>query len=119
MRIQWTYIVLVGLVLSCTQQPKETADTIYTNGRIYTVNEDQPWAEAVAVKDGKFIKVGSNADVVALTGDKTTVNDLEGKFAMPGIVLVRANLVCCAQYLLDCRAEFDRQEYDRQRCRGS
>ncbi len=37
----------------------EEADTAYTNGRIYTVSEAQPWAEAVAIKDGKFEVVGS------------------------------------------------------------
>jgi len=36
------------------------ADTVYTNGKIYTVNESQPWAEVVALKDGKFLKVGTN-----------------------------------------------------------
>ena len=34
----------------------DAADTIYTNGKIYTVNESQPWAEAVALKDGKFLR---------------------------------------------------------------
>ena len=39
------------------------ADIIFKNGKIYTVNESQPWAEAVAVKDGKFVNVGSNEDI--------------------------------------------------------
>ena len=61
------------------------ADTVYTNGKIYTVNATQPWAEAVAIKDGKFIAVGSADDVAAATGDGTNVVDLGGAFAMPGI----------------------------------
>ena len=40
-----------------------SADVAYTNGKIYTVNDAQPWAEAVAIKDGKFLLVGSNSDV--------------------------------------------------------
>ena len=44
------------------------ADTVYKNGKIYTVNEKAPWAEAVAIKDGKFIAAGSNADVETLMG---------------------------------------------------
>ena len=63
----------------------EMADTVYTNGKIYTVNEVQPWAEAVAIKDGKFIAVGSSTDVAALIGDGAKVIDLMGGFAMPGI----------------------------------
>lgn len=63
-----------------------SADVIYTNGRIYTVNDAQPWVEAVAIKDGRFLVVGSNADVAAVTGDGTEVVDLDGAFVMPGIV---------------------------------
>ena len=61
------------------------ADVVYTNGKIYTVNEAQPWAEAVAIYGGKFLAVGSANDVVAVTGDSTEVVDLAGAFAMPGI----------------------------------
>jgi predicted amidohydrolase YtcJ/ketosteroid isomerase-like protein len=64
---------------------KSTTDTVYTNGKIYTVNEAQPWAEAVAIRDGKFIKVGSNGEIKALVGEGTQVIDLEGKFVMPGV----------------------------------
>jgi len=63
----------------------QVADTVYTNGKIYTVNEAQPWAEAVAIKDGKFIAVGSVDDVAAVIGDGSEVVDLAGAFAMPGI----------------------------------
>jgi predicted amidohydrolase YtcJ len=61
------------------------ADTVYINGRIYTVNEAQPWVEAVAIAGGKFAAVGSNAEIEALVGDKTRLIDLEGDFAMPGL----------------------------------
>ena len=62
------------------------ADTVYTNGRIYTVDEAQPWVEAVAIKDGRFIAVGSTEDVSAVTGSDTEVIDLGRAFAMPGLV---------------------------------
>ncbi len=78
--------VLTTLLVGCAQPPSgEIADTVYTNGKIYTVDEAQPRAEAVAIKDGKFLVVGSNADVEAVTGDATDVVDLGGAFAMPGI----------------------------------
>ena len=48
----------------------------FVHGKFYTVNEAQPWAEAVAIKDGKFLVVGSNADVEAVTGEGTEVVDL-------------------------------------------
>ena len=83
--------VIVPLALclfagACAPQPQsEMANAVYTNGRIYTVNEAQPWAEAVAIKDGKFLVVGSNADVEAVTPKGTEVVDLGGAFVMPGI----------------------------------
>jgi len=82
-------VIFLFLLVSCSKQ--ETADTIYINGKIYTVNEAQLWAEAVAIKDGKFIKVGSNAEVEVLSGENTKVIDLNGQFVMPGIVDMHAH----------------------------
>ena len=41
----------------------EMADIILTNGKIYTGNSDQPWAEALAIKDGLLLSVGSSEEV--------------------------------------------------------
>ena len=80
-------VALTMIVAGCADRPAgEIADVVYANGRIYTVNEAQPWAEAVAIKDGRFLMVGSTADVEAVIGDATEVIDLEGDFAMPGVV---------------------------------
>jgi hypothetical protein len=79
-------VILLGvLIFGGPVTRSSNADAIYTNGKIYTVNEKQPWADAVAIKDGKFIAVGKKADVEKTKGDKTDVIDLEGKFAMPGL----------------------------------
>ena len=77
--------VAITLILFGSVAQAQVADTVYTNGKIYTVNERQPWVEAVAIKDGKFIGVGSVADVKKLTGRDTEVIDLNGSFVMPGI----------------------------------
>lgn len=89
--ISIVFAILCYGLFSCTNQPKEVADTIYTNGKIYTVDEAQPWAEAVAIKDGRFIKVGSNDEVSILKGDNTKVINLDGQFVMPGIVDMHAH----------------------------
>ena len=78
------YLIALILIVSCSGE-KETADVIYTNGKLYTVNEAQPWAEAVAIQDGKFIAVGENADVLSYKGENTEIVDLQGAFAMPGV----------------------------------
>lgn len=66
-------------------ESKNGPDVVYSNGRIYTVSDDLTWAESVAIKDGKFVAVGSDESVQALAGLHTEVIDLGGAFAMPGI----------------------------------
>ncbi len=78
-------LVLAWISIACGQLD-DAADTVYTNGRIYTVNEVQPRVEAVAIKDGTFLVVGSNAEVEVVTGEGTEVVDLGGAFAMPGLI---------------------------------
>lgn len=62
------------------------ADLVLTGGRIWTGDAARPWAEALAVRDGVLVAVGSAADVAVLTGPGTTVHPLDGRFAMPGLV---------------------------------
>ena len=62
----------------------EIATQVFKNGQVYTVNDQQEWADAVAIKDNKIIFVGSNADVEKYVNPTTTVTDLSGKMMMPG-----------------------------------
>jgi len=64
----------------------ETAELVISNAKVYTVNKSQAEAEALAVKDGKIIFVGSNADVKKYIGDKTELIDAKGQFVMPGFI---------------------------------
>jgi predicted amidohydrolase YtcJ len=63
----------------------EPADLIFINGNIYTVNDKQPQAEALAVKADRITFVGSNADVKKYRGAKTRVVDLHGGTVVPGM----------------------------------
>jgi predicted amidohydrolase YtcJ len=65
---------------------KGNADTIFYGGDIVTMNKSQPTAEAVAVQDGKIIKVGSLAKLKALQGQDTKLINLNGQTLMPGLV---------------------------------
>ncbi|MFQ5421112.1 MAG: amidohydrolase [Anaerolineae bacterium] len=60
------------------------ADMVLTNGRIYTVDANQLWAEAVACRDGKILAVGRNDDILALAGPHTERLDAAGKLVLPG-----------------------------------
>lgn len=77
--------------------PDRSADLVFTNGRVYTLDRKRPWASAVAVKGGRIVAVGEAADVDALTGSSTRVVDLKGAMMMPGIVDVHAHLMMGGQ----------------------
>ena len=79
-------ILSFGFVWASSQLAAQSADTIYHGGTIITVNDRQPTAEAVAVKDGKFIAVGDKKDVFARKDDSTKLIDLDGHTMLPGFV---------------------------------
>ena len=78
--------VILGLS-ACAKTPDErVADQLFINGKIYTVEEDKPWVEAIATKGDRIVATGSTAEISALKTDATTVIDLEGRFVMPGFI---------------------------------
>ncbi|MFW6109061.1 MAG: amidohydrolase [archaeon] len=62
------------------------ADSVYFNGKIVTMDEEDTISRAVAVKFGRFIKVGKEEEVKSLIGDDTEVVDLKGKTVIPGLI---------------------------------
>ena len=64
----------------------DAADYVLTNGKIYTVNDDQPWAEAVAVDGKTIVYVGNNAGAASFIGKHTEQIDLGGRLMLPGFV---------------------------------
>jgi hypothetical protein len=83
------FATLVGatLIVGCARRPPaEAADTIYVGGDIVTVNDAQPTAEALAVKDGKILAVGTKDAVMETKGANTRVVDLAGKTLVPGFI---------------------------------
>lgn len=63
----------------------DPADTVWTNGVIYTADQADTFAEAIAVRDGLIFFVGSSEDAAALIGENTEVFDLDGKMILPGM----------------------------------
>ena len=61
-------------------------DTIYSGGKIITINDAQPTAEAVAVRDGKIIAVGNKDELMKTGGKNTRLVNLNGKTMLPGFV---------------------------------
>ena len=77
----------------------EVADLILHNGVIWTVDEKNPTAQAVAIKDGKFVVVGSNDAALKLRGPNTRVIDLKGAFVVPGFNDNHVHFASAAQFL--------------------
>lgn len=74
-----------GASFAATSGTDMKADLILFNGRLHTVDRDNPSATAVAIKDGRFIAVGSDAEAMALRGDATRVVDLKKRSVIPGL----------------------------------
>ena len=68
------------------------ADLIVFNGRVLTMDDDLPAAEAVAVKDGAILAVGSRAAIEALKGPATKVIDAKGGSVIPGFIEAHMHL---------------------------
>src|SRR5687767_12575749 len=62
------------------------ADLIVRRAKVVTVDAMFSVAEALAVRDGKIVAVGSDADVMKHKGPKTTVIDADGKMVLPGLM---------------------------------
>jgi predicted amidohydrolase YtcJ len=62
------------------------ADLVLINGKIVTMDREESIAEAVAVKYGRFLKVGGNGEVDRLRGAGTEVIDLKGRTVVPGFI---------------------------------
>jgi len=83
---------IIGLFLffsifACqSDQDQPLADMVLINGEIATVDEKNPTVVALAVKADRIIQLGTNEEIQKLVGAETKVVDLQGNFAMPGII---------------------------------
>ncbi|MEH6589641.1 MAG: amidohydrolase [Halioglobus sp.] len=80
----------------------QNTDTILHNARIYTVNEDMPWASSVAIEDGKLTYVGDDEGAKAFQGVTTRVVDMQGQFMLPGFQDAHAHPIFGVAYTSGC-----------------
>ena len=96
-------IAMTALLLvpawGCSQPPAEQqqADLVLRSGRVVTVDEALPEAQAVAVRGDRIVFIGSDVDVEAYVGDGTSVVDLDGRLAIPGFIEGHAHLMGLGQ----------------------
>lgn len=86
-------VVILIANLSLGQSPRRLADVVVLHGHIYTVNARQPWAEALAIRHGKIIAVGTEREINAYRGVSTKVIDAKGRLVLPGFTDCHAHFL--------------------------
>lgn len=82
------FVISISIFFTaCTSQKKAPADLILTNAEIYTLDEEQPWAQTVVITGNIITAVlDEKSDYESYIGENTRVIDLEGKFVVPGFI---------------------------------
>jgi len=83
--------VLLGSSLAIAAEP---GAMLLHNGKIYTVNQAQPWASALVIdEEGRIVAIGDDDDVAEYVDDQTEVVDLEGRLVLPGFQDTHAHVL--------------------------
>lgn len=86
MRTSPAAAVILAMIAAACQPDADSADLVLRNAAIYTVNTEQPWADAVAVRAGMITYVGDDAGVQEYVGARTKIVDLDGAMLLPGFI---------------------------------
>lgn len=79
------HLLAIWFAISCHLAFAQKAETIIFNASVYTLDDAEPTAQAVAIANGKILKVGSDKQILALKGKNTMLIDAKGKCLIPGI----------------------------------
>ena len=117
--MQIIVLILLGMLTACRSNnpaplPAVNEEAVFINGTIYTVDSNQPWAEALYINRGIIEFVGDNAGARQVAPENASIIDLEGAFVMPGIHDVHLHPLEAAtqnfHFILDDTVE-DAEEY--------
>src|ERR1041384_7431652 len=72
-------LAIAALALPLAAQAAQPADAVLVHARIYTVNARQPWAEALAIRGGNIVAVGTEPQIQKYRGPSTRVIDAGGR----------------------------------------
>lgn len=87
------FFYLAMLFAFACHSPNRFADTVFVNGRIYTVDQKYPVAEAVAIADGIILAVGTSEEIQKFIGGNTETINLQGKTMTSGFIESHAHLM--------------------------
>ncbi|MDD8031411.1 MAG: amidohydrolase [Acidobacteriota bacterium] len=117
----WMKLMLAIIISSlffysrCVSKGGVMADTVLINGHIWTVNSQQPEAEALAIVQNRIVSLGKSSEIKKLIGSQTRVIDLKGRFVLPGFIdththFLNGGLALRSVQLRTCRS---REEFTR------
>jgi len=86
-----------AILLAATAVHAQNADTILVNGKIVTVDTQSSIREAMAIRDGRIVSLGSSADMRKLGGPQSRVIDLQGRTVIPGLIDSHLHAIRAAQ----------------------
>lgn len=92
-----------GVVDVAKAERRQATDLILHNAQVWTVDDAQPRAQAVAISGNRIVKVGSNADVLALKDSTTRVLDLQGKLVLPGFIDAHTHFENATEWFFEAR----------------
>ncbi|MEE2838940.1 MAG: amidohydrolase family protein [Acidobacteriota bacterium] len=98
-RLFWVWVFVLGSCSGYAQSPQPVTslenlpsevlaypEIILFNGKVLTVDDEFSMAQAVAIRDGRFLAVGEDARILKMTGPETLTHDLERKTVVPGLL---------------------------------
>ena len=83
--IRFAPLFLAALCAACGSPRSEAPDLVLVGGKVFTVDESNPWAEAIAIRGDRIVAVGSDDDIEDLAGPDSRRIDLAGRVVVPGI----------------------------------
>ena len=111
--------VLVCAAAPCAQAQNAVppADLAYRHGVVYTVDAHDSIQQALAIRVGRIVYVGSDSGVAAFIGPKTTVVDLHGRMLMPGLVDGHSHPLQGGGTLLKCSLNYEQLTVEQMQAR--
>ena len=109
-RPMWLALLVLGAVAAGgvpAQGAAAPADTVYRNGLVYTVDAHDSVRQALAIRGGRIVYVGSNEGLAPFVGEKTRVFDLHGRMLMPGLVDGHMHPLQGGAALLKCSLNYE------------
>ncbi|HUK35042.1 MAG TPA: amidohydrolase [Vicinamibacterales bacterium] len=90
-------LAAIAILLVASFGHAQTADTVLVNGKIVTVDAGSSIREAIAIRDGRIVRLGSSADIRKLAGPQSRVVDLQGRTVIPGLIDSHLHAIRAAQ----------------------